>query len=140
MSERVNVYRVEVMVIDHDGIGPGEVQAVMESTRYPNRCISPEVMGVETREVDWTDDHPLNMRGRTKDAYRELFAGERYHDSDGNPVTLEKLVRDEPEWAVSQIREARFLRWALRHMVGLECEDVDGHIAHLRQRWENERT
>lgn len=32
-----------------------------------------------------------------------------------------------------------FLEWALRHMVGLECGDVDGHIAHLRARWENER-
>jgi len=77
-SEKVNVYKVEVMVIDHDGIGPGEVQAVIENTRYPNRCIAPEVMSIETREVDWHEQHPLNLRGRTKDAYRELFALDGY--------------------------------------------------------------
>lgn len=72
-GERVKVHRLEVLVIDHDDIGSDEVASVLQNARYPNRCISPEVMSVESREVDWRDSHPLNMRGQTEEAFRELF-------------------------------------------------------------------
>ncbi len=32
---------------------------------------------------------------------------ENYHDINGKPCSLYKLVRDEPEWAVSTIRRLR---------------------------------
>lgn len=35
------------------------------------------------------------------------MADENYHDQDGNPITLEALVRSEPEWAVNVIRMLR---------------------------------
>ena len=73
-AKTLNVYRVEVMVIDHDEVGPEGVKAAIENARYPNRCIHPEVMGIETRQVDWHEQHPLNLNTQMKDAFRKLFA------------------------------------------------------------------
>lgn len=76
MSEtrRVRVHRIEVLVIDFDDLGADRVREVIENARYPNRCISPDVKSVETREVDWSDGHPLNHSATHEAAYRALFA------------------------------------------------------------------
>jgi len=68
----VKVHKVTVMVIDHDGIGAGNVKIVLENARYPNRCISPDVMSIKT-DVEWSDDHPLNNRKTQEKAYWDLF-------------------------------------------------------------------
>jgi hypothetical protein len=34
----------------------------------------------------------------------ESMSDKKYHDAEGNPTTLWRLVRDEPEWAVSIIK------------------------------------
>lgn len=51
----------------------------------------------------------------------------KYHDGDGNPISLEKLCRTEPVWAVSIIRK---LKKGLRGMRSMrqevECPDCDG--------------
>ena len=33
-----------------------------------------------------------------------FVVGEDYEDSEGNPCTLEKLCRDEPDWAANRLR------------------------------------
>ena len=68
------VHRLVVCIIDHDNLGPEQVAEVLENARYPNRCINPDVVSIETAEVEWSDDHPLNMRGTSKAAFAELFA------------------------------------------------------------------
>jgi hypothetical protein len=61
------------LVVDHDDLGGTEVRDVLENQRYPNDCIYPRVMLVDTREVDWSDEHPLNSE-RTQDAaFERLF-------------------------------------------------------------------
>ena len=44
----------------------------------------------------------------------------QYHDIDGNPTTLYRLIRSEPEWAASRIQaqadEIKVLREALDTM------------------------
>ena len=40
--------------------------------------------------------------------------GRQYHDVEGNPVTLNWLVRHEPDWAVNQIRSRDSLEVQLR--------------------------
>ena len=68
----MNVHRVVLMVIDFDEIGAESVKDVIENARFPNRCISPKVMALETRDIgEWTDDHPLNYRD--KDEFNKLF-------------------------------------------------------------------
>ena len=72
MAKR-QVHKLTVMVIDHDGLGGTEVRDVLESQRFPNDCISPCVMLVDTREVEWSDDHPLNKTDTQDAAFDELF-------------------------------------------------------------------
>jgi len=71
----VKVYKVEVLIIDHDGLGPEGIKHALEHTRYPNRCISPDVKSFEEREVRWNDDHPLNQGATSEATYEELFGG-----------------------------------------------------------------
>lgn len=68
------IYRVEVFIVDHDAIGPEGVKSVLENARYPNRAISPHVVSIDTRNVEWSDDHPLNKRDGWRPAYDELFS------------------------------------------------------------------
>ncbi len=83
-GNRVRVFRLEVMVVDHDEIGEAGIREVFASTKFPNRCIRPHVVSAESREVVWeTEDaqlgqiktHPLNISDPRVwiPAFRELF-------------------------------------------------------------------
>lgn len=77
MSEepkKVQVHKVTLMVVDHDGLGADGLQAVLEETRYPNRCISPRVAQVATVEVGWVDDNPLNYEATWRAEFERLFS------------------------------------------------------------------
>jgi hypothetical protein len=69
----MKAYKIELLIIDFDQLGPNEIQLVLEQTKYPNWCIYPNVMKIEERELgEWTDEHPLN--GAQQDAeYQRLF-------------------------------------------------------------------
>ena len=67
------VYKITLLVVDHDDCGPDDVKEVIENQRYPNHCIHPDVMAIETREIEWDDRHPLNITATTKAAFEELF-------------------------------------------------------------------
>jgi hypothetical protein len=67
------VYKVEILIVNHDKLSPEEIESVIENTHYPNRCIMPKVMKTEVCEVEWTDEHPLNKYTTMIQAYEELF-------------------------------------------------------------------
>jgi len=69
------VHKIVMTVIDFECLGLEKVIATLEKTRYPNGCISPQVLSGATRDIgEWRDDHPLN-RNDTHDAEIErLFA------------------------------------------------------------------
>ena len=69
----MNVYKVELLIIDFDDIGPDEVRNEIENARYANRCISPKVKDIMVRQVEWSDDHPLNHSNTAYAEYRRLF-------------------------------------------------------------------
>jgi hypothetical protein len=69
----VNVYKVELMVIDFDGVGEEGVKRLIEEARYPNHAIAPKVKKIVIRKVEWTDDHPLNKKLTSDGAYEDLF-------------------------------------------------------------------
>ncbi len=69
---KTSVYKIEIMVIDHNRLGADSIRDAIERTKYPNWCISPQVMRSESRGVDWCDEHPLNQCGN-KDAFNRLF-------------------------------------------------------------------
>jgi hypothetical protein len=69
----MKAYRVEVLIIDLDGLGEELIKTVLESTRYPNHCLSPEVKSIECKDIgEWHDEHPLN-KTCSNDFYKELF-------------------------------------------------------------------
>lgn len=69
----MKVYRMTVMFIDFDGIGPDSACSTIEDVRLPNHTINGVVMDIDEREVEWTDNHPLNNRGTRSDAFDKLF-------------------------------------------------------------------
>ena len=70
----MRIFKLEVMVIDFDEIGEKGIRSALHNARYPNRCISPEVMDAESVDIgEWDDGSPLNFP-HTKDAeYKRLF-------------------------------------------------------------------
>lgn len=61
------------MVLDFDDIGAEDITYLIEHVRYPNRAISPQVKNIESREISWSDDHPLNKKDTEDAFYRKLF-------------------------------------------------------------------
>jgi hypothetical protein len=74
-ARKVEVHRIVLTVIDHDGLGGMSVRDVLEGTSYANHCMSPTVESVETRVVSWHDAHPLNNPATQEQALADLFAG-----------------------------------------------------------------
>ncbi len=73
-GEKMKVYKIELMIIDFDNVGEKESVEVIENARYPNRCISPKVMSIESRDIgEWHDNHPLNKKSLQKTEYDRIF-------------------------------------------------------------------
>lgn len=73
---KVQVHKVTIFVLDMDGLGPKGVAEEFEATRYANHCMSPEVIGMASKWIDFEDDCPLNQNATHKQAIRELFPAE----------------------------------------------------------------
>lgn len=69
----MKVHKVTLLVIDHNDVGADDVATTLENTNYPADCISPRVVSVETAEVAWQDDDPLNHRQSHREAFAALF-------------------------------------------------------------------
>lgn len=70
----MKVYKVEIFVMDFDEIGPDRIKEAIEYTEYPNRCISPTVKNIESKDIGkWYDSHPLNNRNTCDAEYESLF-------------------------------------------------------------------
>lgn len=72
----MKVYRIDIMVIDHDDVGAEEIKDVIESHSFPNPYpqTSLNVMKVEEREIgEWDDDNPLNFISKRNEAFQKLF-------------------------------------------------------------------
>ncbi len=68
------VHKIEILVVDIDDVGAEEIKSVIKDQKYPNYCISPRVMMIQTVETEWSDDHPLNKWATMAQAYRDLFS------------------------------------------------------------------
>lgn len=74
--DKTKVRCVTLMIVDHDDLGTDDVITVIENTRYPNRCITPRVARIESIDVEWSDEHPLNQPGWRNEFFR-LFGVHR---------------------------------------------------------------
>ena len=66
---KANVYKIELLVIDTELYGTEDVIYTIQNEKY----LSPEVMQIESVEVEWSDDHPLNNESTQEKAFYELF-------------------------------------------------------------------
>lgn len=71
----MKVYKVELMIIDFDEVGQDEIKMVIENQKYPNRCISPDVMRIDERDIGkWDDENPLNYDDKKDAEFQRLFS------------------------------------------------------------------
>lgn len=78
----MNVHQVTLTIIDHDKLGAEGVISALENAHYPNRCISPHVRGVVTKDIGpWSDDHPLNGLATQADELLRLFGPVQLSDA-----------------------------------------------------------
>ena len=80
------VHLITLVVVDHDDIGAACVTEVLENVNYPNDCIAPHVLETESREVEWSDDHPLNRNATFEREVARLFDP---HYGEARAVVLE---------------------------------------------------
>lgn len=70
----MKVYKVEIMIIDFDGLGADGIVSEIENTRYANDCIYPKVKSIVEKDIgEWDDNHPLNSRKTCDAEYARLF-------------------------------------------------------------------
>jgi len=69
----MKIHKITLMITDFDNVGADGIKEVIEFQKYPNHCISPSVVNIETEEVEWSDEHPLNHKGWQTEFYR-MFA------------------------------------------------------------------
>jgi hypothetical protein len=63
------VYRMTVLVIDHDNLGEENVHFTVE--KYA--ALDARVVSMDTKEVDDIDEHPINHEETWENAYQRLF-------------------------------------------------------------------
>jgi hypothetical protein len=73
---KTKVHKVTLMIVDTDNVGD-ELTDLIENARYPNDCISAQVVEIDTREVVWADEHPLNVAHTWRAAFATLFSTPR---------------------------------------------------------------
>jgi len=73
-KEKMKIHKIEILIIDFDGLGEEGIKDVIENTRYPNDCISLEVKMIKTKEIEWNDEHPLNFSNTSDEEYQRLFS------------------------------------------------------------------
>jgi hypothetical protein len=82
----MKAYKIELLIIDHDEIGQAEIKDVLENTKYPNYCISPDVKKIIEADIgDWTDENPLNRLSSCETEYERLFSDANMRTTNSSP-------------------------------------------------------
>jgi len=69
----MKAYKVTLLINDHDEVGD-EIKNIIEDQKYPNYCIAPLVMDIQSVDIgEWSDDHPLNKHSTMKEEFNKLF-------------------------------------------------------------------
>ena len=73
----MKVYKVTLIAVDaNNELNEAEIQSVIENARYPNHCMYPHVISVDSVELGpWDDDLPINGRNTFDAEVERLFPG-----------------------------------------------------------------
>lgn len=66
---KAKAYKIELLVVDCDDTPEEDIICIIEQVRY----IYPNVLSIQSKEIDWDDDHPLNKRNTMKQTCEEMF-------------------------------------------------------------------
>ena len=67
---KTNAFKVELLILNLENVKQEELQDMLENVKY----LYPRIISIESKDIDFHDDHPLNKDGEVFDkAYRELF-------------------------------------------------------------------
>ena len=70
----MRAYKITLLFLDFDEVGPQEAKSLIENARPPNRIDPGTVMDLQVADIDeWSDDHPLNSRATRARAFAEIF-------------------------------------------------------------------
>lgn len=70
----MKAYKITLLFIDFDEVGPQEAKYLIENARLPNHIDSGTVMDIEEADIgEWHDNHPLNNRKTMAAAFEEIF-------------------------------------------------------------------
>jgi len=90
----VKAYKLEVLIIDFDGLGEKGIREELTNIRFPNDCLNLDIKSVECRDIgEWDDNHPLNLMHTYEAAYQELFYGKSESDFDICPWCDSKRIQ-----------------------------------------------
>lgn len=64
------VYKVELMIVDHEDCGEDEVITLLESVKY----LYPLVVDIDSVPIEWDDEHPLNHRDTWRQEFNQMFS------------------------------------------------------------------
>jgi hypothetical protein len=57
----MKVHKVVLIIVDFDNLGADGVRDEINNMNYPNDCMSPAIMSIETKDIgEWAEDHPIN--------------------------------------------------------------------------------
>jgi hypothetical protein len=72
----MKVYKITLMFIDFDEVGPEGAKELIENARLPNHISPGTVMEIEERDIgEYPDSHPLNRISTQAEAFKDLFDG-----------------------------------------------------------------
>jgi len=70
----MKAYKLEILIVDHDGLGEDGILGELCNTRFANNCINLQIKSIKDADIgEWHDDHPLNLRLTTDAEYKRLF-------------------------------------------------------------------
>lgn len=76
----MKAHKLTLLIVDHDDVEE-EIPNILENEKYPNYCISPHVMSMETVDIgEWSDDHPFNKLDQMKNHFDQIFDGRQVSD------------------------------------------------------------
>ena len=71
----MKAYKVELLIIDFEGMGPDDIEDTLENTKYPNNCFTGlSVMSIAEKDIgEWDDGHLLNQTDKCRGEYLRIF-------------------------------------------------------------------
>ena len=73
----MKAYKIEMIVVDHEGHGANMYYDIIENIRY----IYPNIISMVEADIgEWHDDHPLNLGGTSKKEILSYFPDDKNID------------------------------------------------------------